>query len=287
VRPTQTPAKAPENTDFLVPQSAPIIGGLALTARKGQTVWYQSEGVEHHSLRVLEQVFPSAGTFVDVGANIGVFTLAALKRGGPTSHAVAFEPDPRTRSLLRDNLMRHGVEGSADVRSDGAGAETTVRTFHLYANDVLSGFGEAPSQYGPGDVCTIDVDVVRLDEVVPVDVDMIKIDVEGFEPEVLAGASRLLATASAPILLVEFNPASLTAAGYSPDDLVELLPSERWGLWVIDDSEEAWSDAVRPVRRSELHELSTNEAWYGNLLAVPRSRTSEVCARVPLPEPLE
>jgi FkbM family methyltransferase len=285
---TRSPATAPENADFLVPQSAPIIGGLALTARQGQTGWYRSEGVEHHSLHVLELVFPSAGTFVDVGANIGVFTLAALKQGGPMSHAVAFEPDPRTRSLLRENLVRHGVEACADVRSDGAGAETTVRTFHQYANDVVSGFGEAPSQYDPGDVCTIDVHVVRLDEVVPADVDMIKIDVEGFEPEVLAGASRLLATASAPILLLEVNPASLTAAGYTPDDLVELLPSERWRLWVIDDSEETWSDAVRPVRQSELHELSMNDArWYGNLLAVPRSRTSEVCARVPLPEPLE
>lgn len=84
--------------------------------------------------------------FVDCGANIGVFTVAAALRVGHRGRVISFEPDPRTRQLLVDNVERHRVDRQVTVHAE-------------------AGFFEAPSY--PSEVArSRDVDVVRLDDAV-------------------------------------------------------------------------------------------------------------------------
>lgn len=127
------------------------------------------------------------GLFVDVGANMGYFSLlwAAV---APENRSIAFEASPRNIDLLTQNIARNDFGERIKVIPKAAGR----------ANEVLS-FAVGPmEQTGWGgisidaDAETIAVEAVRLDDFVQVPIRFLKVDVEGADPWVLAGSERLL-----------------------------------------------------------------------------------------------
>jgi FkbM family methyltransferase len=282
VLPTGTGGRAPKEkdrvADFAVPPSTSIVGGLALQANPVRARWYATSGIEGSTLALVEALLPEQGVFVDCGANVGVFTLAAALRVGPEGHVIAFEPDPRTRRLLVENLQRHGVSERVRVRPEAVGASATRCQFTQYANDCVSGLFDAPAVSDPGEVTAqILVDVVLLDDAVDRPVDMVKIDVEGGEPEVLAGATSLFERSPHAAVIVEMNPAVLLNAGTTVDALLQHFPSERWALWLIDEKATAPENMVRPFDApTRAFVESAGSHWYGNILAVPPNRRGEV-----------
>lgn len=155
-------------------------------------------------------------TFVDVGANIGTTTVAALTsyRFG---HAVAIEPEPMNCALLEANLAINGLASRARVIrsavSDRDGrADLALHNANRGAHELVHGtrdhgaFGSA-----------LDVPVARLDALArrkafdPKRVGLLWLDVQGHEGHVLAGAQTLLRRGT-PVLL-EYYPAALAAAG--------------------------------------------------------------------------
>ena len=123
--------------------------------------------------------------------------------------------------------------------------------------------------------------VVRLDDAVDGPVDLVKIDVEGFEPSVLDGARRLLQASPDGILIVELNPAALRRGGQTPQALLDRFPSDRWALWLVDDHASGARAAVAPfddAARAFVDRAGPD--WYRNLLAVPRHREAQVAAAI-------
>jgi FkbM family methyltransferase len=126
--------------------------------------------------------------FVDVGANIGSYTILASKVCG--ARTIAFEPDPGAGAQLRRNIALNGV-----------GADVTVHEVALAAKS-----GEIPFSVGldtmnhanpPEGTAVRLARASSLDEVHGLGEPLlIKLDVEGFEEEVLAGAMRVLASPS-------------------------------------------------------------------------------------------
>ena len=129
---------------------------------------------------------------------------------GASGQVVAFEPDPRTRAVLRSNLERHGVADRCEVRGEAVGETRTTLSLALYENDVVLQCGPARSAvfHAIAEVAKIDVDCVPLDEVIKGQVGMVKIDVEGYELGVLRGAEGLLGRSPDAILVIEVNPAA-------------------------------------------------------------------------------
>jgi FkbM family methyltransferase len=127
--------------------------------------------------------------FVDVGANMGSYSLLASAAG---ASVVAFEPHPPTFDRLRQNLSLNSID--ADLRCCGVG-ET-------------SGSLKLTNSQGPmnqiSDVGD-DISVVTLDAAVS-KATMIKVDVEGFELAVFRGAKRLLASDSLLAVIFEHSP---------------------------------------------------------------------------------
>ena len=76
-----------------MPIETPLIGGLGLLARRPGARWYASHGTERASLALVKQLVKEGDSFVDVGANIGTYTLAAAMAVGPTGTVESFEPD--------------------------------------------------------------------------------------------------------------------------------------------------------------------------------------------------
>ncbi|MCB1567829.1 MAG: FkbM family methyltransferase [Xanthomonadales bacterium] len=142
-----------------------------------------------------------SGTFVDVGAGTGWFSIP-VRQGG---HAViAFEPNPAVRKRLRENMRLNGVKFA--VVSAAASAERGVATFYHNPRVPLTSGGsiQAPTCHAPQ---TLAVQKVTIDETcADCDVAMIKIDVEGHEMSVLAGAAETIRRCR-PFLMLEANTA--------------------------------------------------------------------------------
>lgn len=128
----------------------------------------------------------------DVGANTGVYTLAAAA-SRPDVRVVAFEPDPRVVEHLRRNVACNDLEDRVTVRAEGVGDETGSARFHRSSYDELGSFRPGNAAAWTADVTeTTTVPVVRLDDLEAPPPDHLKIDVEGFGREVLAGAAETI-----------------------------------------------------------------------------------------------
>lgn len=138
-------------------------------------------------------------TFVDVGANVGTYTVLASGEAGARS--VAIEPVPQTFQHLLDNVYLNRLHDRVVVHNCGVGSESGVLRFtatHDTTNHVVA----AAEADGPA----IEVAVRTLDDILTGELPkMIKIDVEGFESHVIRGASDALAAESLSAVVMELN----------------------------------------------------------------------------------
>lgn len=137
---------------------------------------------------------------VDVGAHVGNHTLYFSKMLGLKT--VSFEPNTRTFELLETNVRENGVEALCRVRRAAVGA-SAGRVHAVAAPDDNSGMARVASDEAG------DVPLLSLDEELKNDVriDVIKIDVEGWELDVLRGAAQVIET-HRPLIYVEASDAT-------------------------------------------------------------------------------
>jgi FkbM family methyltransferase len=137
--------------------------------------------------------------FVDVGANVGAYSVLAA--GVVGARTLAFEPAPRTYVALIDNLRLNNLESRVEARREGVGAQAGQLRFTTgldTVNHVL-----AATETG---TAALEVPIVTLDAVLePQRRCMIKVDVEGYETAVVAGARRTLHSPEVLAVLMELN----------------------------------------------------------------------------------
>jgi FkbM family methyltransferase len=158
----------------------------------------------------------------DIGANIGVFTVAMARRVGGSGKVFAFEPTPRLRDTLIRVLRLNGVADQVQVRAEAVGGRIGEAEFydtgHLgaVANSLVA---RADARHYTVAVTT--VDATRHAERVG-RVAAIKIDVEGAEVEVLRGAEQTLAE-DKPAINLGVHPKAIRAAGENLESLWHLI----------------------------------------------------------------
>lgn len=147
------------------------------------------------------------GVVIDVGAHVGLWTIPMSKKA---DRVISIESLNTTFALLKRNVDANYVE-------------------NVVLHNIL--LGNPEKKYSSGDTSSSgsnhylengDVSGKTLDDFVKEKVSFVKIDVEGMEPEVLAGAQRILAESS-PILFIEVNPRVLRKLGKSPVDISKHL----------------------------------------------------------------
>jgi FkbM family methyltransferase len=165
---------------------------------------------------VAEGVLPSPErrTFVDVGANIGTSTVAALREG--FARGVAVEPAPENLALLRQNMALNDLADRVEILAIAASdAEGTVRLALSEEN-----WGDHRVVAGDGDLGrskVVEVRAAPLDALVaagqlrPEEIGLLWVDVQGHEGQVLAGASSVLAAGAG--VVTELWPEGLEANG--------------------------------------------------------------------------
>lgn len=167
----------------------------------------------------------SPKTIVDVGANEGQFAQLCLLHTEAT--VFSFEPHPRTFQKLKSKIANSRWKGFE------CGLGSTPGSFILYDHAGQNGTQHASFQKGVFDSVHLkefdqfEVQVRTLDEVAATTglekIDLLKIDVEGFEFEVLKGASHLLKAGKINMIMFEFNSMNI-ANNVSLQDFEKLLP---------------------------------------------------------------
>jgi FkbM family methyltransferase len=163
------------------------------------------------------------GVVVDVGANLGWHTLHAARHPNVET-VVAFEPDPFNAWLLERNLSENGIENVV-VDSRAVGATPSLAKLYRYKS---ANFGRhslaADHGHGSRSVPLTDLDGALLNlGFGERPVSLIKIDVEGYEPAVIAGAQRTLDRTDA--LILEYSPELSQSGGLSVRDMMGRLDS--------------------------------------------------------------
>jgi FkbM family methyltransferase len=139
-------------------------------------------------------------TAIDVGANVGMFTVPLA---GAAERVFAFEPAPPNVERLEDNLRRNGLE-NVSVRPAAVGERAGRLVLQLGDDPMFHSTTEVGEGRGTGD--ELEVEATTIDDewraAGSPEVSVLKVDVEGGEPPVLRGATELLA-AQKPALLLE------------------------------------------------------------------------------------
>jgi len=142
------------------------------------------------------------GTFIDVGANLGYFSLL-LAAARPANRCIAFEASPRNIDYLSRNIRRNGFDAQVEVVPHAAGKLPGKFQFDPGPEDQSGWGGLDVAGVGDG----IEVDVVRIDEVISAGspIALLKVDIEGADAWALMGADALLRARSVQEVWFEQN----------------------------------------------------------------------------------
>jgi FkbM family methyltransferase len=198
----------------------------------------REEGVwEPYESRLILNFLRPGDVFVDVGANIGYFSVLAASVVGEEGAVFAFEPDPDNFRLLQANAalnaQQHCITSVPAALSDAAGegqlflAADNLGDHQVYASDEARPSVSINLYQGSE---FLEGRLQRLD--------LLKVDTQGAEFHVIAGLLPLLLKLQRPPrIIIELTPHSLRQAGASGRALIELLEKLGQPMWIIDHIE--------------------------------------------------
>ena len=180
----------------------------------------------------LSRLLQPGMTVLDVGAHHGFYTLLASSRVGNSGQVFAFEPSPRERKKLKWHL-RWNHCSNVEVLDFALGTENGhAKLFQAAGRETGCNSLRPPAVRGTPKKFTVPVETLdsflsgrEIDHV-----DFIKLDVEGAELSVLAGASNLFSKASRPVVLVEISDLRAAGWGYAASEILKSL-SDRGYRW--------------------------------------------------------
>ncbi len=211
----------------MLPRSEPTFATMVVNAPSG--------GLEAGTRRVLRALIEPGMIVGDVGANVGLLTLACARATGPSGRVHAFEPEPGARRQLEKTVALNGLSW-VEIHPVAAGGEPGTLQFNvspIIGHSSLYRLPDSETHLGRG----IDVQVVRLDDIVSpgTPFDVVKIDVEGAELDVLAGMSAHIAANPRIAIIAEFGPSHLERLAVSPQAWWDAFASYGFAAFGIEE----------------------------------------------------
>jgi FkbM family methyltransferase len=207
---------------------------------------------------------------LDIGANIGLHTLALSETVGPSGHVMAFEPEPHNGDLLTRTLAASGARNVL-VKRSAAGEREGQIVMQLNASNfgdhrvAASGSGSGPS------VPLTTIDAATSAAGIPDGaIRFAKMDVQGYESNVFRGMQCTVERNPEMILAVEVYPAGLRAAGSSGVELMRQIRGLGFDGWELHE------DRVLPLADPEVYGLLRGEAYTDVLLSRRREPLDSV-----------
>jgi FkbM family methyltransferase len=227
---------------------------------------------------LVQHLVKPGGTFVDVGANWGYFTLVAADLVGRTGRVISFEPHPELAASLQANVTVNQLGTVTVVPAAVAGADGEME---------LEGFGPGSCNWGVSRLAPVatagvpryQVRTCRLPDMLDrlgVDkVDFLKMDIEGAECLVVPTLEGDLAARRFATVLLELHPAALAEQGVPAASLLDVFRRHGYRPWIVDHSQGAFRRAAYRLPQSPtefLHPLAEDAplgAWPHILLLAP------------------
>src|SRR5437899_3330422 len=221
--------------------------------------------IDRAERRLLREILVAGAVVVDAGGNIGIYSQFLSRCVGPTGVVHSFEPSSENFRRLQSAMRK-----LANVRlSQAAVGECSGRS-KLYVSDKLNVDHRTYATEGDSRRA-VPIDMVALDDYFKPGqrVDLIKMDIQGYELHALRGAQRVLQENPDINLLLELWPAGLEQAGVGWEELIELLQGLNMNLTLVRSSGLVSFDA---------HDVRNDISWYVNLFA-HRSRSEDSWAK--------
>ncbi len=176
---------------------------------------------ETASSNLLVNLLRPGDGFIDIGAHVGYYALLARALAGDAGRIFAFEPNPETYRRLATNLAINAF-GNVHAFNCAIGARSDIMRLHINADNEgetalwdVSATGRFPKS--AAEHRQVSVAVMTLDEIrqggLFKGVRMVKIDAEGWEPQVLSGARQFMRGDRPPYVICEINRSALKATG--------------------------------------------------------------------------
>jgi FkbM family methyltransferase len=187
---------------------------------------------------VLIDALKPGDIFIDVGAHIGYFTLLASSLVGAQGRVFSFEPEERNHAALLNHLRINNTTNVLPHRwALGSGVGVTDLYIHPHMDGAHSTWNIRPRLF-PKDqdkITSAPVFATSLDAlfngVYPTNIKAIKIDVEGFETEVLKGMQNLLNAVRVPVVVVEINETLLKECKTSEQEIRQMMTSRGYRIF--------------------------------------------------------
>lgn len=213
---------------------------------------------------LLLDICKPGSTFVHVGANFGYFTCLVANRiaGHPQSKVIAIEPNPILLQLLHINSRINWSMAPVRVVPHAAGEKSEILALSIphdsFANGTLAHVRSENDQ----DFRKFAVDVRPLDLILADEssIDVIKVDVEGFELAVFRGGRETLSRPGV-ILIFEWSMDQIREAGFDPDEMISYLHSLGFQLYGISPTGEV-------IRHSPLARDEVKQIPYANFICI-------------------
>jgi FkbM family methyltransferase len=182
-------------------------------------------------LLILKEHLKPGSTFLDIGANIGWYSLFASSLVGAKGRVIAFEPDPENAGLLRENLKLNHIENTEVLEmalSESDGFLSLIKSADNFGDHYVT---NEPSS-------AVQVQSKRLDSILSPGqfekVGLIKMDTQGSEPGILRGMEPLLKE-HRPHILIEFSPSHLYRIGNSPFEIFAFIEKFHYRPYRVHD----------------------------------------------------
>jgi FkbM family methyltransferase len=197
------------------------------------------------------QVLRGGGTYLDIGANLGLTTIPLAQQKGITIHA--FEPDPVNFRMLSMNLAVNCPGHQVSLHQFALGDRDGTEWFEL--NPINAGdhrlSGSGASLMGEDRWQRIEVQLRRLDSVLdePASPLVVKIDVQGAEARVFAGGKQSLEKAD--LIAMEWYPYLLHRVGGDPESVISVIAEFRQASMIVadQDHDHVWQSGPEVANR--------------------------------------
>lgn len=185
--------------------------------------WYD-KNYEPATFAFLRQNLKPGATALDLGAHMGLFSVAMSQIVGKDGRVFSFEPTVSTRNVLKEVIKINGCDHNVEVRGEAVSRRKGKLYFYDTGNEVSNANSLIQTDKS---LDKIEVDTIGLDEFAAergVKIDCLKIDVEGAELDLLEGAKNVF-TKMRPVALLSLHPVSIKANNQSLGNIWDLVKS--------------------------------------------------------------
>jgi len=203
---------------------------------------------ENYELELYKKLLNKNDIVLDIGANIGVYSIEASNRIGDEGKVYAFEPIQENLKLLKRNLKLNFVNNTNPITSAIGKEEGVIKIYKAKNSIATHTAGAISDEFEEVNVESIDSFCTKND----LKINLIKMDIEGYEGFALEGGLKTLEKQQ-PILFIEFSSHHLKQCGYSPLKHAKNLLKTYKYCYLIDEKNQNYNIITSATKLSTLY----------------------------------